>query len=183
MSESCELCRGTPLRFDTAFSLGVYQDELRGVVLKMKGRLGDPLSEAMGRLLSLRAEERLASLALDAVLPIPMFWWRRLRRGTNSADILAERLARHLGLPVAKHVIYRARNTALQTTQRPRQRFRNLRGAFRLNAGYHLDGLRFVLVDDILTTGATCSEAAGLLKQAGASTVAVAVLARGVGAA
>jgi ComF family protein len=180
--ESCEFCRGAALRFDTAFSLGVYQGELREVVLKMKNRFGDPLSEAMGRLLSLRTGRRLASLRVDAVLPVPMFWRRRLRRGTNSAAILADRLARHLRLPLASQVVYRARNTLPQATLRPRQRFRNVRGAFRLNAGYHLDGLRLVLVDDVLTTGATCDEVARLLKQAGASMVVATVVARGVGA-
>jgi len=111
-----------------------------------------------------------------------MFWTRRLVRGTNSAEILAEVLAGQLQVPLARGMIVRCRNTLPQARLKPRERFANVRGAFRVRAGYAWDGLRVVLVDDILTTGATASEVAGVLKRAGVARVAVVVLARGTGA-
>jgi len=96
-------------------------------------------------------------------------------------DILARSIARHLSVPLVQGMLVRRRNTLPQRSLRPRERFSNARHAFGIRAGYDLDGSRVVLVDDILTTGATASEIAGLMKRAGASMVAVAVLARGTG--
>lgn len=75
-------------------------------------------------------------------------------------------------------LLVRTRKTLPQADLPPSRRFENVRGAFRLAAGYDIRGARVLLVDDILTTGATCSEAAKVLKQAGAASVAVAVIAR-----
>ena len=178
----CEMCDGARLKFDSAVSLGPYRSELGKAVLRMKHAVGDTLSVTMGRLLYLRRGRDVAAFRPDLVAPVPMFWTRRLVRGTNSAEILAESLARHLHVPLARGMIVRCRNTLPQARLKPRERFANVRGAFRVRAGYALDGLRVVLVDDILTTGATASEVAGVLKRAGVSRVAAVVLARGTGA-
>ena len=180
-STSCEMCRGERLRFDRVVSLGAYQSELRRVVLRMKQRRGELLSAAMGRLLWLRRGGDVAALSPDVVVPVPMFWAERLKRGTNSPDILAECLARRLRVPLEARMVVRCRATKPQSSLKPRQRRANLRNAFAFRTGYTVAGSRVLLVDDVLTTGATASEIAGLLKRAGASLVAVAVLARGVG--
>jgi ComF family protein len=177
----CRLCRGTPLRFDTVITLGGYYSELRKVVLRMKRPSGESLSVAMGRLLALRRGRELAEVRAELIVPVPMYWARRLGRGTNSAEILAACLGRCLGVGVGRRVLSRRRNTLAQANLSPRERFRNVRGAFRVRAGYDLEGLRVLLVDDILTSGATCSEAAKMLKQAGAAKVAAAVVARAQG--
>jgi predicted amidophosphoribosyltransferase len=109
-----------------------------------------------------------------------MFWTRRLRRGTNSPEALAQTLGRQLGVPV-RGLLRRRRNTLPQAPLPPRERFRNVRGAFALRKSGALDGIRILVVDDILTTGATCSEAAGVLKAAGAAWVGVVVVARAHG--
>jgi len=162
----CEMCDRTRRRFDSAVSLGPYRSELGKAVLRMKRAVGDTLSAAMGRLLYLRRGRDVAAFRPDLVAPVPMFWTRRLAR---------------LRVRLARGMIVRCRNTLPQARLKSRERFASVRGAFRLRAGYDLDGLRVILVDDILTTGATASEIAGLLKRAGASRVAVAVLARGTG--
>jgi len=175
------MCDGARLKFDAAVSLGPYRSELGRAVLRMKRAAGDTLAAAMGRLLYLRRGGDVAALRPDLVAPVPMFWTRRLVRGTNSAEILAEVLADQLHVPLARGMIVRCRNTLPQARLKPRERFANVRGAFRVRAGYAWDGLRVVLVDDILTTGATASEVAGVLKRAGVSRVAAVVLARGTG--
>lgn len=177
----CGLCRRTPLKFDIAMPLGAYQDDLRKVVLRMKRPSHDGLSAAMGRLLALRRGRQLAELRANLIVPVPMYWGRRLGRGTNSPEILARSLGQSLGIPVGRRVLRRRRNTLPQAELSPSQRFRNVRGAFAVRAGYDLEGARVLLVDDILTTGATCSEAAKMLKQAGAAMVAAAVIARAQG--
>jgi ComF family protein len=112
------------------------------------------------------------------IMPIPMFWGRRLRRGKNCPETLAECLSQSLGVPMRRGLLVRHRNTLPQNNLTPAHRFKNMRGAFRVRRPTIVAGARVLLVDDVLTTGATCSEAAKTLKQAGAETVAVAVVAR-----
>lgn len=175
---NCIQCRGRKLWFDAVFPLGHYEGELREAVLRMKRPSGDPLSVAIGALYGREKGHRLTQLSPDLVVPVPMHWRRAMNRGTNSPDILARQLAPILGVPLERSLLVRHLDTQPQMDMPPWQRFRNIRGAFRLAAGYVIQGARVVLVDDVLTTGATCSEAAKVLKKAGASMVVVAVVAR-----
>jgi ComF family protein len=134
---------------------------------------------AMGEYFIQRRRTQLASLRPDVVVPIPMHWQRRWKRKTNSPDLLADRLGRFLRVPVLDRALRPCRNTLQHKYLPHHERFRNIRGAYRLAARHSLQGARVLLVDDVLTTGATCNEAAKLLKNhGGAETVAVAVLAR-----
>ena len=162
--------------------LGVYEDRLRDAILNAKRPAHEPLTMALGGLLAHRWQEELLQFRPDVIVPVPMYWLRRLLRGVNSPEILSAELSRVLGTPVARLLI-RQRNTLPQKELLPRERFKNVRGAFRLRGKRiaRLEGSRVLLVDDILTTGATCSEAARVLKQAGVAAVAVAVVARALG--
>jgi ComF family protein len=180
-SDRCESCRHAALSFDSVIPLGGYHARLREAVLRMKRPQHDALSLAIGRLLVDRRRERLAAVGADMIVPIPMFWGRRLRRGQNCPELLASCLAKSLGAPVQAAILARRRNTAPQAGLAPQRRFENVQGAFRVRRPDAVKGARVLLVDDVLTTGATCSEAAKMLKQAGAAMVAVAVVARAQG--
>ncbi len=143
----------------------------------MKYPLHDPLSLALGGLLWERRGEHLSAIRAELIIPVPMYWRRRLSRGKNNPETLAECLAKSLGIPARKRVLIRHRNTKPQTGS-PTFRFQNVRGAFRVRRPQVVSGARILLIDDVLTTGATCSEAARMLKQSGAAMVAVAVVAR-----
>jgi ComF family protein len=178
---NCAHCKGRRFAFETVVPLGRYQGPMREAVLTMKHANSLPLSTAMGNLLANFRAERLASLRVDAVVPIPMHWRRRLWRGVNSPEVLAARLARWLNVPLADRLLVRRRATRPQADLPHRLRRANLRGAFQVRKHADLPGARILLVDDILTTGATCHEAAKALRAAGAAGVAVAVLARAAG--
>jgi competence protein ComFC len=180
-SEHCSLCKHPPLLFDRVVVMGGYHDSLRDVILRMKHPRQEALSLAMGRLLGEKRFSELSALAAEVIVPIPMYWFRRLRRGTNSAELLACELGKKMGLPVIGRLLVRTRNTLPQVGLPPSRRFHNMKGAFHVRSKAGLNGTRILLVDDVLTTGATCSEAAGALKKAGASMVAVAVAARAQG--
>jgi ComF family protein len=169
------------LRFDGAVTLGGYEGRLRELVLRMKARREEPLALAIGRWMWRQLGDRLAEMHADVIVPVPMFWARRLLRGVNSPEILSETLSGPLRLPV-RRVLARTRNTLPQFSLPPSERFPNVRGAFRVRGGYDLSGARVLLVDDVLTTGATCSEAARALRAGGAEAVVVAVAARAPGA-
>jgi predicted amidophosphoribosyltransferase len=167
-------------------------------VLRTKRLTHESLTKALGRLLAERRGAELATFHTDLIVPIPMHWGRRLWRGVNNTQLLAEELGRRLGKPVAHRLLLRRRPTKPQKDLLLPERFANLHGAFRLRSERHAfgtlrlpfraahgmcrihgcKGSHVLLVDDILTTGATCSEAARVLKAAGAAAVAVAVLAR-----
>jgi ComF family protein len=178
----CPFCQDVRLAFDAVFPLGRYDGPLREAVLRMK-RLGrESVSMALGGLLARRRGLLLAEFRPDVIVPVPMHWRRRLARGVNSPEVVAKCLARVLKVPIRGRLLARTRNTLPQKDLLPRERWQNVRGAFRVRNGRRtLDGSHVLLVDDILTTGATSSEAARVLRQAGAAAVAVAVVAKAQG--
>jgi predicted amidophosphoribosyltransferase len=107
-----------------------------------------------------------------------MHWWRRVQRGTNSPDLIATHLADQARIDCLPRCVARRRATQPQSELAPSDRFQNVRGAFRLRRGYDVRAAKVLLVDDILTTGATASEVARVLKRAGAERVRVLVVAR-----
>jgi ComF family protein len=126
------------------------------------------------------AENRLAQLmAADpqVVVPIPLHWRRRWTRGYNQSEAVARALAERLGLPCRPGWLVRIRPTQYQPTVSATARWENVRGAFRVGFRAAVRGVRILLVDDVLTTGATADAAATALTKAGTAQVAVAVLA------
>jgi len=180
-AESCARCRGAKLPFEAVLVLGQYADDLRAAVLRSKRSNEEPLAAALGELLGRHVGQSSAATDADVVVPVPLHWIRRMARGTNSAESLAARVAAALELPAAGKLLARTRNTPPQSGLAPGERWRNVRGAFHVRSGYDVGGVRVLLVDDVLTTGATCAEAARVLKKAGAASVAVAVVARAEG--
>lgn len=113
--------------------------------------------------------------AADALAPVPLHRWRHARRGFNQALELSRPLARATGLPLIT-ATRRVRNTRPQTGLTARQRRRNLRRAFALSGS--LSFRHPVIVDDVMTTGETCAQLAGVLLRAGAEDVSVLTAAR-----
>jgi len=177
----CPRCQNRRYYFAQSAALGSYRGTLQQVVLRMKRAAFEPLTCAMGRYLADLVDLRYGGAGIDLVVPIPMHWWRRLRRGTFPAQLLATVVGQHVSLPVARGLLRCRRRAKKQGTLRPPERFRNVRGAFGVSAGYDISGATLLIVDDIMTTGATASEAARVLRRAGAAAVYVAVVARGGG--
>lgn len=112
----------------------------------------------------------------DLVVPVPLHRARLVRRGFNQAAELARPLARGCGLPLARNLLLRRRATAEQTRLGRLARHRNVRGAFA--ARRRIPGRHAVVVDDVVTTGATAGEVARALRAAGAREITVLVVAR-----
>jgi ComF family protein len=178
--DGCAACRGQSFAFDRTFRLGPYEGVLRELILKMKHHSGEVLAELLGELWAAQLAPRLHGTPVDAVVPIPLHWWRRLGRGYNQSAALARVVARRLDAPLRTGWLWRSRNTPRQTYQMsPEARRENVRGAFRLGSGTNVRGKTILLMDDVMTTGSTANEAARPLKSAGAAQILVAILAHG----
>jgi ComF family protein len=178
IDDGCSNCRDESFPFAAAVRLGCYDGLLRDVILRLKHHSGEALAELLGELWADVAGPRLLALQPEVVVPVPLHWWRRWRRGYNQSAALAASLAARLQRPCQPAWLRRVRNTPPQTSQTLAGRRENVRGAFRARRGAPLRGCSVLLVDDVMTTGATASEAARALLQGGAKRVAVAVLAR-----
>ena len=178
LSGGCASCRERSLGFDASFAMGTYAGELRELCLRLKHEHNAWLASWLSELLVEARRDAFSALPPDTlVVPVPLHWWRYWRRGYNQADALAERVAKQLKLPICralKRVVGTRRLAHLSRTARGEV----MRGVFRARARSKVTGRTVLLVDDVLTTGATCGAAARALKQAGATRVVVAVLAR-----
>jgi ComF family protein len=177
----CHACRDESFAFERVIRLGRYDGLLREVILRLKNQRGEGSAELLGERWAEESAVRFASLPIDSIVPVPLHWLRRWQRGYNQSAALCRGLATRLGVPYHTSWLRRIRNTPRQTSQSPAARKVNVRGAFRARPGAPLKGRSVLLVDDVMTTGATASEASRALRAGGASRVAVAVLARAQG--
>jgi ComF family protein len=122
-------------------------------------------------------DERVRDLSFDVIVPVPLHAARQRERGFNQAQLLAELLSARTSIPT-KPLLERIRYTTTQTALDRAERIENLHNAFRLRKKADVQALRVLLVDDVLTTGATLSECARVLKRAGALSVYAAIVAR-----
>lgn len=178
---SCVYCQRRKYEFNSTVALGIYAGRLRDIVLRCKHSGHESLARAMGQLLARQLESRTITSSIDAVVPIPMHWWRRLKRGIPAAESVAEGLAAELGSTIHANLLLNRRRTLKQGTLSMSERFQNVAQAFCLNPRYDIAGARILIVDDVMTTGATANAAARLLGEHNARTVQIAVLARGTG--
>ncbi len=175
----CTHCRGEVFHFERAVRLGPYEGLLRELILRLKQSTGEGLAEILGVWWARRAGDRLRQLRAEVVIPVPLHWKRRWQRGYNQSEILADCLAAELRLPFRPRWLRRIRFTPSQSEQSASARRQNVRQAFQARPRTGLRGKTVLLVDDVLTTGSTASDAARALRGAGAGQVVVAVLAHG----
>jgi ComF family protein len=172
----CALCRSGLRGFDAAFCFGAYEGVLRELIHLLKYGKVKTMAGPLGGLLAaaLPAGER-----FDAVTAVPLHWRRQWQRGFNQSDLLARALSRRRGIP-AVSLLKRVRSTAPQAGLSNTARRRNVTAAFggRRRAGQLAAGKRILLIDDVMTTGATAAACALALKRAGAAKVALLTVAR-----
>lgn len=174
----CAACQARPSAFHRARAACLYDEASRDLILKLKHADRTDLAVLFARWLARAAADVLAET--DAIVPAPLHRWRLLRRRYNQAAEIARPLALATGLPLWPDALVRPRNTASQAGKSSAGRRRNVAGAFEAAPRWRrrIAGARLLLVDDVLTTGATAEGCARALKAAGAARVDVVVIAR-----
>jgi ComF family protein len=170
----CALCRLGLQSFDAVYSYGSYEGTLRELVHLFKYAGVRPLAGPFGKFL---AQALPRETAFDVVVPMPLHWFKKWQRGFNQSDLLAREIGKKWGVPV-RTVVRRQKATRSQAGLTNAKRRANMSGAFKIPRGRSLAGMRVLLVDDVVTTGATASACARVLKRAGAAHVALLALAR-----
>jgi ComF family protein len=176
----CGYCRDHPRSFRTARSAGRFSGVLRELIHRFKYTpakpLADPLADILlGCLLRWRA---IGPEHFDMIVPVPIHPLRLRARDYNQSAELARGLGSRIGMPVYCRALRKIRETRPQTTLSARERKTNLRGAFAVVRREGFEGARVLLIDDVMTTGATADECSRTLVEAGAKEVRVLTLAR-----
>ena len=155
-----------------------YKDKVRASVHRYKFGGCSAYSRRYAALMSDCVENNLDCRSIDVISWIPLSKKRLRQRGYNQARLLAEEIAAKTGLP-CRQLLQKVKNNSAQSlTRDAKQRQENVAGVYALDDGADVSGLRILLVDDVVTTGATMSEAARILRKAGAKSVFGVTLAR-----
>ncbi len=181
--QGCMHCCRDRFHFETVIRLGIYRSTLRQICLAAKRPRSEEIVAALAEFLWKREEPALREFRAYLVIPVPHHWRENLRTTPHAPETLAVVLSRRLRVDLATHILAKTRRTDKQAKLPPSRRRTNLKGAFHVPRRFHsdVDQRRILLVDDVLTTGATADEAARALLAANASSVAVTVIARGLG--
>lgn len=177
----CVHCRGDRFAFVGVRALGVYTDRLAAACRLGKAETGAALVAGLAGLLLEVHRAWFDSIEAAVVLPVPKHWTQRWATNHDAARVAARTLSRGAKFPIRNDVLLKVRRTRPQSSLTATERRRNLRRAFAVHDRSAIKGRRVLLVDDVLTTGTTAQQCTRTLLAAGAESVHVAVLARGIG--
>lgn len=175
----CGACRDHLPAFDRARVAGKFQGSLRRLAHAFKYSRALWLTDDLAELVAGCVLAQFEPAAVDVVVPIPLFRTRARSRGYNQAALLGAEVARRLDRPFRPRALMRVRDTGTQTRLSAVARRLNVRDAFVAREAGWVVGRTVLLVDDVMTTGATLSEAARALKAGGAWRVWAVAAARG----
>jgi len=176
----CHVCRRSLYDFDFARSYGPYTAPMAGAIMLLKYQEVRPLATWFATGLQETFNRHREMCQADVVVPVPAHALRLRERGYNHAELIAKPLARSLGLPCRSYLLVRSRPRPDKLRLTLRERWRSVRGAYTIRQGLRVDNLRVLLVDDVLTTGATLDACSRTLRKAGAAKVVALTVARAI---
>ncbi len=176
---TCFSCARKRPTFDCARSAVCYEGAIGDALRTLKYDHAVWVGSDLSTLLLTCVQAEYSAAVFNCITAVPLFSARRRERGFNQSSVLGVALAKQLQLPFESGLLRRIRPTATQTGLTAPQRMANVRNAFRIGLFARPEGKRVLLVDDVMTTGATANACAGTLKRAGAVSVHVVTVARG----
>ena len=167
----CGACRLGRFAFERARSFATYEDRLVRAILLLKFEQVEPLGRWFAERLAELVRGEAAVMTADLVVPVPLHRQRQRERGHNQAELISRPLAKLLGLPHRGVLLVRTKPRPDKHILTLRERWEAVRGAFATRPGSQVDNLRVLLVDDVMTTGATLDACSKALCDAGAKSV------------
>ena len=164
-----------PIRHASALLFYEKSTLAQTLIHELKYRNGLRLGRELGRIMGQKLKQSGRYHQVQAVIPIPLHWRKQWTRGYNQCEVFGQPLAHELGVPLLTHVLKRRRFTKTQARLTGTERQQNMSGAFQIKT--NVTGMHILLIDDVMTTGATLVEAATALHEAGAI-VSIGVLAQ-----
>ena len=180
-SSGCHYCKTDSFSFRSAIAYGTYTAELKQLCQICKNPASQDVAWLLGEKFWQARGDELGQLQIDCLTTVPMHWTNRLVRRIHPNEVLAKCLAKQLKVPCLQRCLIQRLRTVRQSSLSPSLRRKNVRDVYRVRPIQKLQGKTVLLVDDILTTGATANACSRLLLAAGCAAVYVAVVARGVG--
>ena len=176
----CFECKGKKFYYDKVVVAAIYDDIIRRSIHLLKYARKTALAKPLGILL-IEAVSRLDCIGqIDLAIPVPLHNRQLRRRGFNQAEILARSCRQRLAIPVSTGNLVKAKLTHTQSDLKRDERFKNVEGAFLVKKPSDVKDKNILLIDDVLTTGATLNECARTLKRAGAEKIIAMAIARGL---
>lgn len=179
IKQACPTCHNRHLAFKRAIGFGCYEGTLQGLILQYKyGRetlLAEPLSN--WAIECLKQNQTILN-ETDIITTVPLSKAKLRQRGFNQSEILARQVSRAFSLPLSTTNLIRIKEIPSQASLSHTERFNNIKDAFAIKNPDEFEDKTVLLVDDVMTTGATASEISRLLKKNGAKCVYVTVVAR-----
>ena len=174
----CRQCKKRKFYFDSCFSVCIYDGIIKDLIHKFKYSNKTVLADAFSKLMFDFIRNFHVELDdYDIMLPVPLHSTRLREREYNQSEVLSERINKFAGIAISRNDIIRLRNTKSQITLDKEARWQNLKDAFKVVRPAVFEEKNVLIVDDLITTGATASELAKSLKQAKAKKVSVLTLA------
>lgn len=164
----CTNCRRRKPHFDIARSVFVHEDDARSLVHGLKYRRQTWLAEDIADYLEALVRASFDIHEIDGIIPVPLHPMKFVFRTYNQTTIIASALSRRLAVPMRSSLLSRTKDTATQTHLGAKSRHVNIYGAFQAPLPEMVKARTFLVVDDVMTTGATLDEIAKVLKNAGA---------------
>jgi ComF family protein len=174
-----ELCSKCLKEEKRHWTIGISLMRMEGTAQKLIHHLKYSDDTALARAMGKIAADKIADSLIhpDCIVPIPLHWRRRLKRGYNQTNLIAQIISKQLDIPLVK-LLKRVKATPRQAQLDRKQRLKNLDGAFAVTGKKHCGKLKILLIDDVMTTGTTLNAAAETLISAGADEVNVLAILR-----
>ncbi len=166
-SPICLQCNKKPkLFFDRVFPVAIYGVVLKGLVHFFKYKKIDYLDRFLAGFLIEKIAENDDLKDVDFIIPVPMHWFDKFRRGYNQTELLACEISKTIKVPILSDILVKHKRTVSQTTLSTKERVKNIKGAFKVKNPEILEGKKVLLIDDVFTTGATLNECSKMLRGA-----------------
>jgi len=173
----CPTCRANPPSFDFAWSACIYDAALKKLVHDFKYNQKTLLRHVLPqKIITFINKYNFDIAQFDCIVPIPLSKTRMRERGYNQSLLLAEKISCYYQIPLCKNNLIRIKNTKPHASLHQKERWTNIKAAFKIKNSCEFKNKNVLLLDDLLTTGATCSQAAFVLKECGAKIVGVLTL-------